>query len=206
MACIARKKIIRSSRARRTARRVDSGGADRNGADHALRPGVAASDAVPPFAVVPIEDLVQGQPPAAVPGGRGRGKPPAARAKEAAPAAYPHMQHMFLALRSLGASHDASRSAIVRIIKGQVGQTSCHTGRHGHAAEQGVCGPTRSTEAAPSARRRTCAPQVNGACGRRRPMRARGVRALLARRGVRNVEAIEELLEQGEFEAACASE
>lgn len=31
-------------------------------------------------------------------------------------------------------------------------------------------------------------------------------RALLARRGVRNVEAIEELLEQGEFDAACASE
>jgi hypothetical protein len=83
--------------------------------DHALRPGVAASDESPP-PVVPIVDLFASHAPLCV--AVSADVIGDARADSVAPHAYSHIQHAYLALRSCGVSHDASRGAIQDISPG----------------------------------------------------------------------------------------
>jgi hypothetical protein len=171
--------------------------------DHVLRPGVSASDATPP-PVVPIEDLFSNN---RLPLCLAASAVVIADARADAPTAYPHMQHTYLALRSFGLSHNASRNAIVR------------TSPAGHEAKRsatldGMRKWPHKEFTADKQRRGgderaascmwSCA--GSGRCTFKTKADAGARRALLAQRGVGDIEGIEALVELGQFEAACARE
>jgi hypothetical protein len=171
--------------------------------NQALRPDVAGSDATPP-PVVPIEDLFAHHAPLCV--AASAAVIADARDDSLAPAAYRHLQHVYLALRSFGLSHGASRDAIVGIgpIGKQVKRADKVNGMEGWAYKvlEGEVERRNGDERAASCLW-ACAASVH--CPYKQGSDARARRALLAQRGVAH-EPIEQLVAQGKFELACATE
>lgn len=171
--------------------------------DHVLRPGVSASDTTPP-PVVSIEDLFSNN---SLPLCLAASAAVIADARDVAPAAYPHMQHTYLALRSFGLSHNASRNAVVRISP--VG----HEAKR-RATLDGMRNWPNKAFAADKQRRggderaASCMWSCAGSarCAFKTKADAGARRALLAQRGVGDIEGIEALVELGQFETACARE
>jgi hypothetical protein len=171
--------------------------------DQALRPNVAGSDATPP-PVVPIEDLFAHHAPLCV--AASAAVIADARDDSLAPAAYPHLQHMYLALRSFGLSHGASRDAIVGI--GPIGKQVKRAAKVNGMEEwpykvlQDEVERRNGDERAASCLW-VCAASVR--CPYKQGGNASARRTLLAQRGVDDGP-IEQLVAQGKYELACATE
>jgi hypothetical protein len=170
--------------------------------DHAMRPGVAASDEAPPPAA-PIEDLFKHVPlcmaaDAAVVAD--------ARADDEAPDAYPHLQTLYLGVRSLGVSHEGARDAIVGISppwkaskrSEKLDGMQAFASKALAADVQARGGDERAASCLWSCAKLRCPYWPDS---EKMVMR----RTLLAQRGV-DAAAIEQLVSRCNSEAACASE
>jgi hypothetical protein len=174
--------------------------------DHALRPGVAASDESPP-PVVPIEDLFASHAPLCI--AVSAGVIGDARADSVAPDAYPHIQHVYLALRACGLSHDASRGAIQDVSPGvkQLKRGDTVDGMEKWPAKEFAAdvqrrgGDERGASCFWSCAASNHCPYKQGSSVATR-------RSLLAQRGVVGdaADEIEQLVAQGDFEGACGRE